>query len=145
VPRHPQGHLLVDLQQRRIGVCAHQVVEYPGHPGEQLAGALQRGDGVGEVRRRRVVLDRDDLGGVIGEGLLEGGQEMFRLDLGEGRRLERRLPRLQKRVCLSRRGGRRLLVFRHLNSRFGARSVEESISRGGPFLGLLRLIGRAFS
>ena len=118
VPRHPQGHLLVDLEQRRIGVRAHQVVEHRRHPGEQLAGALQRGDGVGEVRRRRVVLDGGDLGGVIGEGLLEGGQEMLRLDLGEGRRLEWRLPGLQKRVRLSRRGGRHLLDFRHLNSRF---------------------------
>ena len=46
----------------------------------------------------RIVGDRGDLGGVIGEGLLEGGQEMLRRDLGEWRRLERRLPRLQQRV-----------------------------------------------
>ena len=53
VPRHPQRHLLVDLQQRRIGVRRHQIVEHRRNPGEQLARALQRGDGVGEVRRRR--------------------------------------------------------------------------------------------
>ena len=123
VPRHPQGHLLVDLEQRRIGVRAHQVVEHRRHLREQLAGALQRGDGVGEVRRSRVVLDCGDLGGVVGEGLLEGGQEMLRPDLGEWRRLEWRLPGLQKRVHLSWRGGRHLLDFRHLNSRFHGKSI----------------------
>ena len=98
VPRHPQRHLLVDLEQRRIGMRRHQVVEHRRDLGEQLAGALQRGDGVGEVRRGGVVLDRGDLGCVVGEGLLEGGQEMLRRDLGKRRRLERRLPRLQQRV-----------------------------------------------
>ena len=46
--------------------------------------------------------DRGDLGGVIGEGLLEGREEMLGRDLREWRRLERRLPRLQQRVrrCL---------------------------------------------
>ena len=53
VPRHPQRHLLVDLEQRRVGMRRHQVVEHRRHLGEQLARALQRGDGVGEVRRRR--------------------------------------------------------------------------------------------
>ena len=98
VPRHPQRHFLVDLQQRRIGMRRHQVVEHRRDLGEQLARALQRGDGVGEVRRRRIVGDRGDLGGVVGEGLLEGRQEMLRRDLGERRRLERRLPGLQQRV-----------------------------------------------
>jgi hypothetical protein len=42
--------------------------------------------------------DRGDLGSVIDEGLLEGRKEMFRRDLVEGRRLKRRLPRLQQRV-----------------------------------------------
>ena len=111
VPRHPQRHLLVDLQQRRIGMRRHQVVEHRRHPGEQLARALQRGDGVGEVRRRRVVGDGGDLGGVVGEGLLEGGEEMLGRDLGEWRGLERRLPRLQQRVGRSLRGGRRLPRF----------------------------------
>ncbi len=50
--------------------------------------------------------DRRDLGGVIGKGLLEGGHEMFRDDLGKGRRLERRLPCFQKRI-----GDCRLLGF----------------------------------
>ena len=86
-------HFLVDLEQRRVGMRRHQVVEHRRHLGEQLARALQRGDGVGEVGRRRIVGDRGDLGGVVGKGLLEGGQEMLRRDLGERRRLERRLPR----------------------------------------------------
>ena len=77
VPRHPQRHLLVDLEQRRIGVRRHQVVEHRRDLGEQFPGALQRGDGVGEIRRRRIVLDRGDLGCVVGEGLLEGRKEMF--------------------------------------------------------------------
>ena len=62
VPRHPQRHLLVDLEQRRIGVRRHQVVEHRRHPGEQFSGALQRGDGVGKIRRGGIVLDRRDLG-----------------------------------------------------------------------------------
>jgi hypothetical protein len=44
--------------------------------------------------------DRRDLGGMVGKGTLEGRQEVLRLDLGERRRLERRLPRLEQRVCL---------------------------------------------
>jgi hypothetical protein len=91
-------HLLVDLQQRRIGMRRHQVVEHRRDPGEQLARALQRGDGVVEVRRRRIVGDRGDLGGMVGEGLLEGGQEMLGRDLGKWRGLERRLPRPEQRV-----------------------------------------------
>ena len=55
--------------------------------------------------------DRGDLGGVVGEGPLEGGQEVLRLDLGERRRLERRLPRLEQRVGLGFRKGRRLQGF----------------------------------
>ena len=52
VPRHPQRHLLVGLQQRWVGMRRHQIVEHRRHLGEQLAGALQRGDGVGESRAR---------------------------------------------------------------------------------------------
>ena len=59
----------------------------------------------------RIVGDRGDLGGMVGEGLLEGRQEMLRHDLGERRRLERRLPGLQQRVGLSFRGSRRFQGF----------------------------------
>ena len=55
--------------------------------------------------------DRRDLGGMVGKGLLEGRQEVLRLDLGKRRRLERRLPRLQQRICAGFRGGRRLQGF----------------------------------
>ena len=57
------------------------------------------------------MLDRGDFSGMIGERLLEGGEEMLRGDLSEWRRLERRLPRPQQRVCLSLRGGHHLLGF----------------------------------
>ena len=60
-----------------------------------------------------IVLDRGDLGCVVGEGLLEGGKEMFRRNLRKRRGLERRLPRLQERVGRILRGGRHLLGFRH--------------------------------
>ena len=106
VPRHPQRHFRVDLEQLRVGVRRHQVIEHRRHPGEQLAGALQRRNGVGEIRHRGIVLDRDDLGGVIGEGLLEGREEVFRRDFGEWRGLKRRLPGLQQRVGLGLRSGR---------------------------------------
>ena len=111
VARHPQRHFLVDLQQRRVGMGRHQVVKHRRHPGEQLARALQRRDGVGEIRRGGIVGDRRDLGGMIGEGLLEGGQEMLGRDLGEWRGLERRLPRLEKRVCGAPGGVRRRQIF----------------------------------
>jgi len=42
--------------------------------------------------------DRRDFGGVVGEGLFEGRQEMLGLYFGKGRRLERRLPRPHERV-----------------------------------------------
>jgi len=100
VTGHPQRDLLVDLEDRRIGMGRHQVIEHRRDLGEQPAGALQRGDGVGKVGRCRVVGDRGDLGRVIHEGPLEGGQEMFRLDLVKGRRLMWRLPADQKGVLL---------------------------------------------
>ena len=111
VPRHPQRHLLVDLKQRRVGMRRHQVVEHRRHPREQLARALQRGDGVGKVRRGGIVGDGGDLGRMIGEGLLEGGEEMLRRDLRKWRGFQRRLPRLQKRVCRTPQGGRRFQGF----------------------------------
>ncbi len=135
VPCHPQRHLLVDLEQRRVGMRRHQIVEHRRNLGEQFSGALQRGDGVGEVRRRGIVGDRGDLGRVVGEGLLEGGEEMFRRDLRERRRLERRLPRLQQRVCLILRGDHRFQGFCHEDSRFRPKSIEQVISRDRAFLG----------
>ena len=111
VPRHPQRHFLVDLQDRRVGMRRHQVVEHGRDLGEQLARALQRSDGVGEVGRGWIMGDRGDLGSVIDEGLLEGRKEMLRRDLVEGRRLKRRLPRLQQRVGRRLRGGRILQGF----------------------------------
>src|SRR2546421_2826776 len=62
------------------------------------------------------MLDRGDLGRVVGEGLLKRGKEMFRRDLGERRCLQRRLPRLEKRICLRLRRDARLLNIRHTNS-----------------------------
>ena len=91
-----------------FGVRRDEVVEHGGDLGEQLAGALQRGDGIGEVRQGRIMRDRRDLGGMIDKGLLEGRQEMLRLDLGKRRRLERRLPRLEQRVLAGFRRGWRL-------------------------------------
>ena len=37
MPRHPQRHLLVDLQQRRVGMRRHQIVEHGRYLGEQPA------------------------------------------------------------------------------------------------------------
>ncbi len=104
VPRHPQGDLLVDLQDGRVGMRRDEVVEDRRDLGEELAGALQRRDGVGEVGGRRIVGDRRDLGGVVGEGLLEGRQKVLGLDLVEGRGRKRRHPGLQQRVGLGVRG-----------------------------------------
>ena len=53
--------------------------------------------------------DRGDLSCVVGEGLLEGREEVLRENFGKRRRLERRRLRHQKRVCLSFASRRRLL------------------------------------
>ena len=139
--------LLVDLQDRRVGVRRDQVVEDRRDLGEQLAGALQRRDGVGEVGRGRIVGDRGDLGGMVGEGLLEGRQEVLRRDLVEGRRLERRLPRPSAAGCPASGGGRWFARF--LTSQVPFLCLEfdaaHAIARDGAFLGLLRLIVAAFS
>ncbi len=100
VPRHPERDLLVDLQDGRVGMRRDQVVEDGCDLVQQLAGALQRRDGVGEVGRGRIIGDRRDLGGVVGERLLEGGQEVLRRDLVERRGRKRRQPGLQQRVGL---------------------------------------------
>jgi hypothetical protein len=100
VPRHPQRHLLVDLEDGRVRVRRDQIVEHGGHSGQQLARALQLRDGVGEIGRRRVVRDRLDLSTVIGERLLEGGEKMLRLDRVKRRRLTWSLPGREQRVCL---------------------------------------------
>jgi hypothetical protein len=61
--------------------------------------------------RGGIVGDRGDLGGVIGKRPLEGRQEVLRENFGKRRRLERRLPRLQERICRGFRRGRILLSF----------------------------------
>ncbi len=109
VPRHPWRNLLVDREDFWVGVGRDQIVENRRDLREQLSCALQRGDGVGEVGRGRVVGDRRDLGRMVGKGPLERRQEMLRRDLGKGRRLERRLPRRQQRVGF--RNGRILQGF----------------------------------
>src|SRR5205823_5299603 len=85
------------------------------------------------------MLDRGDLGRVVGEGLLKGGKEMFRRDLGERRCLQGRLPRLQKRVCLRLRHDARLLNIRHTNSNCGPKVYRDAIARDAAFLGLFTL------
>ena len=134
VPRHPQRDLLVDLQHRRVRVRRDQGVEHRRDLGEQLAGALQRRDGVVEVGRRRIVNDCGDLGRVVGEGLLEGRQEVLRRDLVERRRLERRLPGRQQRVVPCFRGGRRRAeAFDIANPVFAANLRRIYITRCGIF------------
>ncbi len=118
VPRHPQRDLLVDLQDRRIGMRRDQVIEDGSDPGQQLGGALKGRDGVGEVGRRGIVGDGVDLGRVVGEGLLEGGKEMLGGDRVEWRGLERRLPGLEQRVVPRFRRGRGRLSLGHCKSCF---------------------------
>src|ERR1700731_4582141 len=68
---------------------------------------------------------------MVGEGLLEGREEMFRRDFRKRRGLERRLPGPQQRVHLR---GLHLLGFRHDNSRFRRLYLAASyITRSGFF------------
>src|SRR6185312_6914969 len=83
---------------------------------------------------------------VVGEGLLKGRQEVFRLDLVEGRRLMRRFPALQKRVLLRSWKHRGLQDFYHREYiRLVGLNLGVSLAREAAFLGLLRLIERHFS
>ena len=55
--------------------CAETVVEHGCDLGEQLAGALQRRDGVGEVRQGGIMGDRRDLGGMVGKACSKAGRK----------------------------------------------------------------------
>jgi hypothetical protein len=91
VPRLLQRHFGFDLKKLRIGVRAHEVIEHRRDPGEQLARALQRGDGVLEVGSSGLALIAS-ISAVWSAKALSKAGGSARGDLREGRRLERRLP-----------------------------------------------------
>jgi len=63
-----------------VGVGSGQIEEHGGGAFEGVAGMLQRIDGVGERRRRRVAGDCRDPLALGGKALLERGHEMLDLD-----------------------------------------------------------------
>ena len=81
-----------------VRVRAQEASEDGGHLGQQDAGMIERGDGVGERGRLGVVGDGRDLGLFAPDALFDGRQEMLVPDAVEGRDVERRPVGLEKRI-----------------------------------------------
>jgi hypothetical protein len=89
---------------------------------EQLAGALQRRNGVGEVGRGGIVGDGRDLGRVIGKGPLEGRQEVLGRDFGKESGVSNGVCHGRSNgFALGVRRGRILQGFRHRQFPFSPR------------------------
>ena len=105
--------LALDREDRVIGVGAGERIEHVLDPGQRVAAALQRLDGVGEAGRGRVGRDGGDLGLVLGKGVREGGAEMLGLDAVERRHAERPAPVLEQRIVGARVGRNYLVLLSH--------------------------------
>ncbi len=140
VPGGAQRHLALDRQQRLARMRRDQRMEHRRDAVEQPPGALQRDDGVGEVRLRRIVGDGVDLAHVVGERLRQRRQDMLGPDGVERRRGERRPPGGEQRVV-----GKRRRRCSHEKSRDSAKSAIPIYTGSGRFLGSRPLIAPAFS
>ena len=92
------GDLALDGEDLVVVVGARQEVEDVDGPAERIATFLERGDGVGEARRGRVVCDSRDLARMRGKSVGERGPEMFRPDPVEGGDAEWTAPFLEQWV-----------------------------------------------
>ena len=91
-------HLALDSLQRRRRLGRREVEEHLLDPHQAPAAAVERNHRVLERRRVRVRGDRRDLLGVLADRGLERRREVRCLDAVEGRKLERRIPRLQQGI-----------------------------------------------
>ena len=105
-------HLPLNGADFVIGGRTRQIAEHPPDTAEVRTGVLHRQQRVLKGRRVRVGGDRVDLRIVRGHGGFEGGNEVLRLDLVEGRRAERRIPFSQQRIDGLRLGRSGLLHWR---------------------------------
>jgi hypothetical protein len=97
-------YLALDRLQVRVGIGAAQVEEHRADPAEMEAAALERSDGVVEIRPSRIDRDRLRLGPLLGKGLFERRAKMLRREAVKGRRLERGRPGSEQRVGFARIG-----------------------------------------
>ena len=74
-------------------------MEQRADPLQASAGAVERGDRVGEGRRRGGAADRVDLGEVLGHRLGERRREVLGANLGERRQSVRAGPRREQGVA----------------------------------------------
>ena len=74
-------------------------MEQRADPLQATAGAVERGDGVDEGRRRGGAADRVDLGEVLAHRLGECRREVLGANLGEGRQAVRAGPRHEQGVA----------------------------------------------
>ena len=95
---HLRCDLTLDFQERVVAVRAGQHVEHVADAGERPAARLQRRDGVGEARRRRIGSDSGYFRVVLGDGACIGRAKMLGLDGIKRRNPVRGRPIGKKRV-----------------------------------------------
>ena len=91
--------LALDLLQRVVGMGAGRVKNTPSTRCRARL-RLQRLNGVAEGRRLGLRRDRRDLGVVLGEGALEGRQEVLGRNAAERRHVERAGPGLEEGIVV---------------------------------------------
>jgi hypothetical protein len=104
VPGLDGRNLALDREDFVVVVGAGQEVEDVDRPCKRLATSFERGDGVGESRRRRIACDRGNLSGMRSKCASKGHPEMIRLDAAEIGHTERAAPFLEQRIVMGVRG-----------------------------------------
>ena len=122
VLREDRRDIALDSLQFGVRIGAGEIVKYAKDAREHRARLLHGRDRIGERRRSTVRKNLLDLGLVCLDGLVNGWAEVRRLDLLEGRQLERRLPGAEQRIACSCRavGLRFSVAHAGLPSVFGA-------------------------
>ena len=118
VRRQQRRHVALDRLQRRRGFARGEVVEQPGDPVEQAAGAIERGHGVVEGRRLARIADGADFREMVSHRELERRGEVLGPGLGERRQAVLAGPGLQQGVVALGLGRHflRLMSFRSRSS-----------------------------
>ena len=125
-----RGFVRLHLLQLIVNVRAGDAVEHQHGPREQLAGALQRDDGVFKCGRRGIVGDGLDLIDLHRHTRIDGRLVIAVLDLVEGRRLKRQRAGRVKGIVRSESGGWR----RHLRGSGSSPQNKRNSSRqNAPF------------
>jgi hypothetical protein len=106
VGRELRHDLALDRLQLGRGVRRREVVEHRADARVRATGRVERGDRVGERRRRAIVRDRRDLVAVLAHRDVERGTEMLRFDVVERRQAVATGPGSEQRVVVEGHAGR---------------------------------------